>query len=323
MPAHDTKKKLLIIDDSTNHIKILISQLTNSYELFFATSGKEGLVLARKLEPDLILLDIVMPEMDGFAVIERLKADVDLKEIPVFFLTSHGEDDFETRGLELGAIDYITKPFNPAIVRARIRNQLKLQDMMHELSHLYSLALDANPITGLPGNNTIAKQIEHHLNGNSAVCVLYLDIDNFKPFNDRYGFARGDEVIRFTATTLQLLVKSQACDINFIGHVGGDDFIVIVNADMGQTLSQEIIRSFDKDVLSFYNRQDIQNRCIHSINRRGEKQVFPIMSISIAGVDLTNRNYVTYLEINDACTELKTKAKAIPGSIACFDRRRE
>jgi diguanylate cyclase (GGDEF)-like protein len=318
-----SRKKLLIIDDSVEHIKLLIAQLVDSYELFFARGGEEGLALVKQISPDLILLDIIMPDMDGFAVLQQLKKDQSTKEIPVFFLSARGEEDIETQGLELGAIDYITKPFNPAIVRARIKNQLQLQDVMHELSHLYSLALDANPVTGLPGNNTIARQIEQHLIGKNAVCVLYLDIDNFKPFNDRYGFARGDEVIRFFAKILQETGTEIGCRELFVGHVGGDDFIVAVEAEKGQELAQMLIKRFDRDILNFYNRQDIQNRCIHSINRRGEKQIFPIMSVSIAGVDMTNRTYATYLEINDACTEMKTKAKAIPGSTVCFDRRRE
>lgn len=319
----NSRKKILIIDDTIDHIKLLISQLDDLYDVYFAKSGKQALELLPVTEPDLILLDIIMPEMDGFEVCQTIKAHETWKEIPIIFISAKGEDEDETMGLELGAIDYITKPFNPAIIRARIRNQLQLRDAMHELERLYGLALDANPVTGLPGNNTIARQIEQKLLDHASVCVLYADIDNFKPFNDRYGFARGDEIIRFAADILKTSADKSGCSEYFLGHVGGDDFILISPSEESSFISHEIIRCFDRDVINFYNRQDASNRCIKATNRKGDEQFFPIMSISIAGIDLTNRQYSTYLEVNDACAEMKTKAKAMPGSTICFDRRKE
>ena len=175
-------KKILIIDDSIEHIKILISLLEDLYDIHFAKNGKHGLELLAATSPDLILLDILMPEMDGFEVCQEIKKTDKGKETPLIFISARGEDEDETRGLELGAIDYITKPFNPAIVRARIRNHLQLRAAMEELKHLYSLALDANPMTGLPGNNSIAKQIEDRLVTGQDSCVIYTDIDNFKAY---------------------------------------------------------------------------------------------------------------------------------------------
>lgn len=320
---NDNSSKLLIIDDSIEHIKILIALLEDLYDVYFAKSGREGLAILPTVNPDIILLDIMMPDMDGFAVCEQIKKEPHWKETPIIFISAQGADEDETKGLELGAIDYITKPFSPAIVRARIKNHLQLRTAMRELQHLYSLALDANPITGLPGNNSISSYIEKTVRDNEEVCIIYTDIDNFKAYNDKYGFARGDEVIDFTSRTIQEVTKECSSTDCFIGHVGGDDFILIIPSEYGQRITQELVKRFDKEITKFYNRQDTDLRYIESKNRQGKSQIFPIMSLSIAGIDLKNKNFTTYLEVNDACAEMKKRAKESPGSTICFDRRKE
>jgi diguanylate cyclase (GGDEF)-like protein len=315
--------KILIIDDSIEHIKILISLLADQHEVFFAKSGEEGLAMLPSIMPDLILLDIVMPGMDGFEVCRLIKEDRKWQETPLVFISAQGADADETKGLELGAIDYIAKPFNPAIVRARINNHLQLRTAMRELERLYALALDANPVTGLPGNNSIARHIELTMTNGESSSVVYTDIDNFKAYNDKYGFARGDEIIRFMADVLKKVVTDAGCPDTFVGHVGGDDFILIVPSTLCSYVTQEIVKNFDRDIITFYNRQDIDMRCIQATDRRGQPQIYPIMSISIAGIDLSYRPYSSYLEVNDACAEMKKMAKAMPGSTICFDQRKE
>ena len=315
--------KILIIDDSIEHIKILISLLADQYDVFFAKSGEEGLNLLETAKPDLILLDIVIPGMDGFEVCRRIKGSSKWQETPLIFISVQGDDDDETKGLELGAIDYIAKPFNPAIVQARIKNHLRLRTAIRELERLYALALDANPVTGLPGNNSIARRIELMLQSDNHASVIYTDIDNFKAYNDKYGFARGDEVIRFMAQVLKKAVEGAGCSSAFVGHVGGDDFIMVVPSAQSSFITQDIIRNFDKDIITFYNRQDVDLRCIQATDRQGQLQIYPIMSISIAGIDLSFRRYSSYLEVNDACAEMKKMAKAMPGSTICFNQRRE
>lgn len=317
------RPRILIIDDSIEHIKILISQLEDLYDVFFARSGEEGLRILPSARPDLILLDILMPGVNGFEVCTSIKEQKKWADVPLIFVSARDEDSDETRGLELGAIDYITKPFSPAIVRARIRNHLRLHQALKELEHLYSIALDANPITGLPGNNTIANHIKGKLATFAPYTVLYTDLDNFKPFNDRYGFARGDEVIQFTARILKESVEQIDESKRFIGHVGGDDFLLVIPSADCHLVTAETVRRFDREIIHFYNKQDTLNGCITSTNRQGQRQSFPIMSISIAGVDLSHKRYRTYLEVNDACAELKGKAKAMAGSTVCLDQRRE
>lgn len=319
---NESARKILIIDDSIEHIKILIALLEDIYDVYFAKSGREGLAILPSVSPDIILLDIMMPEMDGFAVCDQIKKEPKWQETPVVFISAQGADEDETKGLELGAIDYITKPFSPAIVRARIKNHLQLRTAMQELKRLYSLALDANPITGLPGNNSITQYIEKKVVAGDNACVIYTDIDNFKAYNDKYGFTRGDEVIHFTSEMIQNVVHDSPSPDAFVGHVGGDDFILVIPSEYGNDIPEEIIRRFDKEIIKFYNRQDTDLRYIESKNRQGKAQIFPIMSLSIAGIDLQNKNYTTCLEVNDACAEMKKRAKESPGSTLCFDRRK-
>ena len=163
------KQKVLIVDDVIDNIKILIELLKPNYKTYFADNGPKALEIARNTSPDLILLDIVMPHMDGYEVCQKLKADSLTEDIPVIFISAMNEVGDEAKGLEIGAVDYITKPSSPAIVKARIKNHLKLREAMQELKRLFSTALDANPMTGLPGNNSIANRIKKELADNANV----------------------------------------------------------------------------------------------------------------------------------------------------------
>ena len=315
------RRTILIVDDAVENINILIELLKPMYKTFFAKNGEKALELAHSKSPDLALLDIVMPEMDGYEVCRRLKADPATSDIAVIFVSSKAEVDDETKGLELGAVDYITKPISPPIVKARIATHLKLREAMQELKHLYSLALDANPMTGLPGNNTVAFRIRKALAEKENACVIYSDLDNFKAFNDKYGFALGDEILRFTSKVIQDAARNFCGEDAFVGHIGGDDFVLVVPSESASDVADEIIANFDKGVAGFYCPEDIAAGCIASVNRSGEKQIYPLMSISLAGVDLSFQCYEKYLEVNDACAKTKKLAKKEPGSNFLIDRR--
>jgi len=313
--------KILIVDDVAANIKILMSLLQPDYEVYFAKDGVKALALAASIKPDIILLDIVMPDMDGYETCKLLKRNTQTTDIPVIFISAMNEVKDETKGLEMGAVDYITKPFSPAIVKARIKNHLKLSRALGELKQLYSMALDASPLTGLPGNNSIAKRIERAIKYKEPICVLYLDLDHFKPFNDKYGFAKGDEVLLFCSRIIQEALTNSGVANAFVGHIGGDDFLAILPSDKTDTVTNEIIRTFDNGIVDFYSSEDRRKKFIISHNRRGERQTFPIVSISMAGVDLTHSKYEQYIQVNDACSEAKKRSKDITGSSFVMDRR--
>jgi diguanylate cyclase (GGDEF)-like protein len=317
------KQSILVVDDQKNNIDLLVNLLKNYYDLMVARSGKKAIKLAQSNHPpDLILLDIVMPEIDGYEVCRILKSDIKTRDIPIIFVTAMCDDDDEYKGLGMGAIDYITKPIRPAIVQARVKNHIERYMALRELERLNKLAFDANPSTGLPGNNSIAEAIKKALDNQSDVCVMHADLDNFKAYNDKYGFARGDDVIRFTSDTLKRILLATRSDDIFIGHIGGDDFVMIMPASSCQHVANKIIQNFDNGIHQFYDCHDLARNGIVSVNRAGEEQFFPIMSISLSGVDLSQRSFTQYIEVNDVCAEVKKMAKSTPGSCFFMDRRK-
>ncbi len=324
MAEQEKKPKILIVDDVPENIRMLMEILKQDYATIPATSGEFALekVLSSPL-PDLVLLDLLMPLMDGYEVCRRLKENPKTRDIPVIFITSVSETRDNARAFELGAMDYITKPFNTAIVKARVKTHVNMRRAMLELQRLYKIALDANPITGLPGNNSIRKAITRAFKNKSSQVLIYTDLDNFKVYNDIYGFARGDEVLLTTSAILKEAVLSiDTSGDAFIGHIGGDDFVLMVSADLSYSVAKRIIQRFDQQIRDFYKSSDIEAGFIVSENREGKLQQFPLISISMGGVDLSTGKYDHYLKINDACSEVKKKAKEIPGSVFFMNRRR-
>lgn len=317
-----SRQKILIVDDVPENIKILSNFFKEDYITLFAKDGTKAIEIAQIQQPDLILLDIMMPGMNGYEVCEHLKSLESTQDIPIIFISAKSEVDDETKGLEVGAVDYISKPFKLPIVKARVQTHLKLMQISRELKRLYTLALDSNPLTGLPGNNSIARRIEQAIASREEVGVLYADLDHFKPYNDKYGFANGDKVILFTQHVIKDVLKELSVNESFIGHVGGDDFVVIVPSTMMNEVAQKTIELFDSGIKEFYQPEDAKKGCFYSINRKGEKETFPLVSISISGVNIQDNQYKNYLEVNDACADAKKKAKAIKGSSYFRDRRK-
>lgn len=198
-----------------------------------------------------------------------------------------------------------------------------LNEKNKELEMLYSMALDANPMTGLPGNNTITSVISKAVAEKKKSAVIYSDLDNFKAYNDKYGFAKGDDVIKFTASLLKRSLEENRCEKSFIGHIGGDDFILLVPAEKAEIIAISIIKAFDSQIQTFYSPSDIHQGFIISKDRQGNEESFPIISISLALIDLSHNYYSQYVEINDACAAIKKQAKSQKGSVYCIDLRRE
>lgn len=200
---------------------------------------------------------------------------------------------------------------NFAVVVIDISRRKKYEE---ELQRLYSLALDANALTGLPGNNTIRKYIEDILIQKKNNCIIYADLDNFKAYNDNYGFAMGDKAIKYVAELFQILMEKLNIKDFFIGHIGGDDFVIIIPIKDLTEYTTEILKDFDAEIPSFYNETDNKKGYINAFNREGILQKFPIISLSLAAVDLRNSNFSSYLEINDALLVAKKEVKKIAGS---------
>ena len=224
-PEHDGKLMILLVDDAPANIQMLNETLKDGYHLCFSTNGPDALRIAAESLPDLILLDILMPDMDGYEVCRKLKADPILRDVPIIFITSMNQQEDEAIGLELGAVDYITKPFNPTIVRLRIRNQIELKRQRDLLARLSNI----DGLTGIPNRRALNEALEREWRrGNRSqqpLSLLMLDIDHFKPYNDTCGHLAGDDCLRAVAQSLKSPVGRAG---DFIGRYGGEEFLAIL-----------------------------------------------------------------------------------------------
>lgn len=184
-------------------------------------------------------------------------------------------------------------------------------------------ARGANPLTGLPGNLVIARHIDQRLLSANPICVLYCDIDNFKAYNDKYGFTKGDDAILYTRDCLVESGKRKGITNVFIGHEGGDDFVVVVDYQCWEEYAKAFIERFDRNIYQFYNSADSRNGFIESVNRKGEKQRFPLMSVSVAVVTNRFRAFNRHAEIVAVAAEVKKYVKSMDGSCYAIDRRCE
>lgn len=224
-PERDGKLMILLVDDAPTNIQMLNETLKDGYHLFFATNGRDALRIASESMPDLILLDVIMPEMDGYEVCRILKADPIMRDIPIIFITAMSQQEDEAIGLELGALDYITKPFNSTIVRLRIRNQIELKrqrDLLARLSHLDGL-------TGIPNRRALDDSMEREWRRGTRslkpLSLLMIDIDQFKAYNDSCGHLVGDDCLRAVAQAMKIPLGRAA---DFVGRYGGEEFMVIL-----------------------------------------------------------------------------------------------
>ena len=308
------KKKILIIDDTELMVKLTTDILTEKgYEVVSANNGLDGIKMVMAEKPDLVLLDIVMPGIDGFEVCKLLRQDESNNLMPIIMLTAQGNEEDKLTGLELGADDYITKPFNPRELISRVKNTLLRIDRNRL----------ANPLTGLPGNTEIQSEINHRIAKEMLFSVLYLDVDNFKAYNDVYGFPRGDTAIKLIADLLMDVIRSFGSQSDFIGHIGGDDFVIITSPDLADILCENIISAFDERVPELYSEADKKNGFITTTNRKGYIIEYPIMTVSIAVVSNEHRILTNHLQVGEIVAELKKKAKSLTGSVYLKDMRRQ
>ena len=304
--------RLLVVEDDINLRTILKMQLERAnYSVATAENGDEALeALAREVF-DLVLLDVIMPGMDGWQVCRHIKNDISTANIPVIMLTARSEQEDRIRGLVGGANDYLTKPYELEELPARVRNILQWSRMQRA----------ANPLTGLPGNIAIENELSRRLDLGESFAFMYLDIDSFKAFNDHYSFRRGDEAIKLTASILLSAVSLEGSGTDFVGHVGGDDFVLIVASECTEAVVEEIIRDFDHKIPKLYEKEDRERGYIETKDRRGNLTRFPLMSITIAVVQGDGRQHQHIGEISQIAAELKSFGKKEAGSNVVWERR--
>jgi diguanylate cyclase (GGDEF)-like protein len=303
---------VLVVDDDPFIARLLEIELNASgYDVRVASDGLRALEMARESCPDLVLADVMMPNMDGFELTRRLRRDSRTASVSVIMLTTRGLSADKLEGFSAGADDYIVKPFDTPELLARIRGVLRRAKEMRQQS----------PLTGLPGNVRIEEEIEQRVQKGAQFAILYADLDHFKAFNDHYGFLRGDQAIQFTARVIQDTSSEITGPDGFVGHIGGDDFVVVCEADEAEEVAELLVQRFDAAVPDLYDEVDRERGCIAVTNRRGEVQQFPFLSISIGVATTAHRSFQHFAEAVAIATEMKMYTKATPGSSWAVDRR--
>jgi DNA-binding response OmpR family regulator len=309
--------RVLVVDDDRNLRKIITTNLELAgYQVATAANGQEALAKLEEDVPDLLLLDLMMPYMDGYEVTRRVRAHSNpmIANIPIIILTAKGEADDKVRGFEAGADDYVTKPFGPRELLARVRAKIRRVEVDSSLS----------PLTRLPGNLAIEGELRRRISESEDFSVLYLDLDNFKAFNDVYGFTHGDEAIQLVAHIACDIVRVHGTPGDFVGHIGGDDFIIATLPECAEPIAREIVAGFDAGIRNLYPSEDLKRGYIETRDRRGRLNRFPIMSISIAVVNSNEKHRLSnYAQIGETAADLKNVAKSAAGSLYVKDKRRQ
>lgn len=308
----EAPKRIVIADDDPDLRDILRSVLEPAgFSVTECENGAKALETVRTQGADLVLLDFMMPQMTGPQVCEQLKSDLVLRHIPVVMLTGKSELQDKVYGIDAGADDYLVKPFEPAELLARVKMVLRRA----------SRDLDANPLTRLPGNISIQHELERRIASGEPYAVCYLDLNRFKAFNDHYGFKRGDEVIQKTAEVLMDSVKAAGTAGDFVGHIGGDDFIAVTVRDRADTLCQAVIERFDAMAGRLYDEEDRERGYIIHHDRKGQDVRVPLLAIAIAVVTNEGRTITHPGEIAKVGAELKAYAKQFEKSHFVKERR--
>ncbi len=307
-----THKKILIIDDDVSLCELLSEFLTDKgYRVITAHRGSAGLKKAKDEEPQLIVLDVDMPDMNGYQVCKKIREVAYLQHTPVIMLTARTEEKSELSGFEAGVDDYITKPFKPKGLLARIESAIGRSTRQ----------LEANALTHLPGNQVIFKEIEDRIHDGGKFSVLYMDLNNFKAFNDRYGFVKGDEAIGLTADILTEALADNDLPRGFLGHVGGDDFVAVVGTHEVEKFCGDIIERFDEKILELYEEADRRAGRIITVDRKGARAEYPIMGLAIAVVTNKLKSFSHPGEVALQAGDLKRVVKGKSESSFVVDRR--
>ena len=256
----DIKPKILIIEDDLDVAEMLNAYFrVQGYEVFAVNWGEDGVRSCQTIHPDLVILDIRLPDIDGYEVARRLRSDRRTAEVPIIFLTEKRDRSDRLQGLELGADDYITKPFDVQELRLRVRNALKR----------VSQGSLTNPVTGLPEGALVDEKLSEVL-GKDGVALLFVSIDNMVSFREAYGFVASDDVLRAISLMIVNTMREVSPSEDFLGHISGTDFILVLPPSNLMALSEKLRVRLEQSVEYFYPIKD-REQMIKSRNRLGVK----------------------------------------------------
>ena len=292
------KGRILVVEDDTDISNMLRIYFTSQgYEVVVTPRGGEALDRCRQQLPHVIVLDIMLPDIDGYEVCSRLRTNLRTSHIPIIFLTQKDERSDKIAGLELGADDYITKPFDIEELRLRVQNAQRRAERE-------SLT---NPTTGLPSGKLIEEQLRLLMRKKNWG-LLYIGLPGIEAFNDVYGFVAGDEVLRFAALVMGETVDRLGSSEDFIGHVGGDDFLIITTGDKTQAIAEALAKRFNAEVGTHYDFVARQRGYIVFKDQNGQEQRAPLMTMAVGSISSTTSDFTDIREITEAAADSRRRA---------------
>ncbi len=308
-----SEEKILIAVEDQQTREFISALLLGEGYLVKSCSSQEDAVSLLTQEPfNLIIADFESPHINGRDICKSVRGNLRLRYTSIILVMTSKEPLDKIKGIYSGADDYIEQPIEPGELMARVK--ASLVRMKRDL--------EANPLTKLPGNVTLSKELESRIRADKPLAVAYLDLNKFKEFNDRYGFERGDKIILHTAQLMIESIEKKGNATDFIGHIGGDDFMFISTPDCAEVISQLIISEFDKKIPSYYDEEDRKKGYIITKSRSGQLAKIPLLSVSLGIVTNEFRKFSHIGEIVQCATELKSYAKTFGKSIYVKDRRK-
>lgn len=304
---------IYVIDNEDALKESLGKMFKDENEYKFKKVDSKRIDVALKNIPSLIIINEDTLDEDIIEVCKRIRSNEDNSITPIIVISSNKEKSHRIEILKECVEHYIKAPIDKEYLYYTVKNLIRLLYINRRVS----------PLTGLPGNVQIQAEMKKRLLNKEEFAMLYLDLDNFKAFNDVYGFLNGDEIIKFTAKTIVKNVDGLTKEDSFVGHIGGDDFVAIVSANEDyENICQNIIAEFDKGVVKFFNDEDIERGYLEVPNRKGVIEEFALTSISIGVVVADKGRFHNVLEIGEVGAQVKHLAKTTVGSAYSIDRRK-
>lgn len=290
---------ILVVEDERVIARLLKETLqVEGYDVVTFLCGEDAVQYTLRETPHLVLLDMKLPDIDGFEVIRRLRSHPKSMHIPIIVLSALDDSAAKVQAFEIGVDDYVTKPFDTDELLARVRTQLR-RVQQNFLS----------PLIGLPGGYQVELAIKRKLISADPWSILYLDLDNFKAFNDAYGFLTGNDLIRLVGRICQRVVHDHGNPDDFVGHIGGDDYVIVTSPERAQCLCRLISASYKVESRAFYRPEDLRRGSISGVDRKGRSYLFPLVSLSIGVVNNQVRRSHTIQEVSYLAAEAKCQAK--------------
>lgn len=305
-------QEIYIIDDDDSSIVVFRELFKDDPEYRFISVKTEQIDIALKNIPALIVINEDAINRDVVDLCRQIRKDEDNTITPVIVVSSDGSREHRVSILQESIEYFIKKPVDEKYLYYTVKN----------LNRLLSSNRRISPLTGLPGNVQIHAELKKRIQRKEAFSVLYLDLDNFKAYNDVYGFLKGDQIIEFTAETIVKSVHTNEIGDSFVGHIGGDDFVAIVPGTSCEKLCQNILAYFDKHVGKYFTDDDLEKGYIEVANRKGIIEQFPLTSLSIGVVVADVERFSNILEIGEVGAQVKHAAKSVMGSSYAVDRRK-